>query len=163
MQDLGDLPGGSDYSEALGINDSGQVVGLSVATTGPRAFLWSSGTGIQDLGDLPGGSDQSAANGINDSGQVVGSSYAATGDRAFLWSSGSGMFDLNDYLDASGSGWTLYSARAVNDAGQIVGSGYIGGQPHAFLLTPVPEPGTFALLGIVGVCLGGYVWRKRKR
>ena len=28
---------------------------------------------------------------------------------------------------------------------------------------PVPEPGTLSLLGIFGVCLGGYAWRKRRR
>lgn len=27
----------------------------------------------------------------------------------------------------------------------------------------VPEPGTLSLLGILGVCLGGYAWRKRRR
>jgi hypothetical protein len=28
---------------------------------------------------------------------------------------------------------------------------------------PVPEPGTLSLLGIVGVCIGGYGWRKRRQ
>ena len=28
---------------------------------------------------------------------------------------------------------------------------------------PVPEPGTVSLLSILGVCLGGYAWRRRKK
>ena len=43
VTDLGDLPGGNDYSYALGINASGQVVGESSIGSGHdgvRAFLW---------------------------------------------------------------------------------------------------------------------------
>jgi probable HAF family extracellular repeat protein len=53
MTDLGDLPGGSDYSYANGINAAGQVVGFSDASTGDRAFLWQNGS-MTNLGDLPG-------------------------------------------------------------------------------------------------------------
>jgi len=35
--DLGDLPGGSDYSQAYGLNNAGQVVGGS-RTTSPYGF-----------------------------------------------------------------------------------------------------------------------------
>jgi hypothetical protein len=31
------------------------------------------------------------------------------------------------------------------------------------VISVVPEPGTFSLLGVLGMCLGGYVWRKRRR
>ena len=73
MQDLGDLPGGLDLSQALDINSNGEVVGVSGAATGDgRAFLWTSVAGMQDLGDLPGGLDFSSAKGINDAGQIVG-------------------------------------------------------------------------------------------
>jgi probable HAF family extracellular repeat protein len=52
------------------------------------------------------------------------------------------MFDLNDLL-LNASGWTLTEAAAINDNGQIVGLGRNGlGQTEAFLLTPVPLPGT---------------------
>jgi probable HAF family extracellular repeat protein len=116
---------------------------------------------LQDLGDLLGGTDYSNAYGINSGGQVVGQSIAATGERAFLWSSSSGMLNLNDYLDASGSGWTLGSATAINDAGQIVGKGTHNGITHAYLLTPVPEPGSLAMLGGLGLTAFWYVWRRR--
>ncbi len=50
MTDLGDLPGGDDFSYANGINDHGQVVGFSSAATGDRGFLWQ-GAGMTDLID----------------------------------------------------------------------------------------------------------------
>jgi len=46
----------------------------------------------------------------------------------------------------------LTSANAVNDLGQIVGDGMINGEQHGFLLTPVPEPETWALL-LLGLTL----------
>ena len=57
------------------------------------------------------------------------------------------MVDLNTLIDPL-SGWELSAATAINDAGQITGYGVIGGQNHAFLLTPVPEPTTLALLAL---------------
>jgi uncharacterized membrane protein len=63
MLDLTPLVG--SFSEALGINDSGRVVGSEATRAG--AFLYSGGT----VEGLPG----SAAFGIDDSGQVVGSDY----------------------------------------------------------------------------------------
>jgi probable HAF family extracellular repeat protein len=71
VTDLGRLPGG-DFSVANGINDPGQVVGLSSAAAGgqPHAFLWEKGA-MLDLGVFPGDSGSSAA-GINNRGQVVG-------------------------------------------------------------------------------------------
>ena len=134
MTDLGDLPGGSDYSYANGINAAGQVVGFSDASTGDRAFLWQNGS-MTNLGDLPGRSDFSVANGINAAGQVVGYSYASTGQRAFLWQNGV-MSDLNSFNGVAGSGFTMQEAKAINDLGQVVGSGSnSGGAGHGFLLT----------------------------
>jgi probable HAF family extracellular repeat protein len=63
--DLGGLPG-STQSRALGINDSGQVVGTSDSV----ATEWSGGAVI-DLGALA-GALTSEANAINGSGQIVG-------------------------------------------------------------------------------------------
>ncbi len=56
--DLGTLPGDS-YSQAYGINSSGQVVGYSSDSTGHQhAFLWSISGGMVDLGTLPGDSTE---------------------------------------------------------------------------------------------------------
>ncbi len=70
VTDLGDLPGGEDYSVAWDINDSGQIVGHSWSNTGRYAFIWENGV-MTDLGGLPGEDDFSEASGINNFGQVV--------------------------------------------------------------------------------------------
>jgi len=102
---------------------------------------------MHDLGSL--GGPDSAARDINVHGQVVG----ATGVGAFLWTpttpggTSGEMVGLNSLIDPL-SGWELFTAAAINDAGQITGDGRIGGEYHAFLLTPVPEPSTLALLAV---------------
>jgi probable HAF family extracellular repeat protein len=89
MQDLGTLPGDA-ISEALGINDQGQVVGVSYGAgfTNPRAFIWQNGV-MADLNTLiPSGSSLSlqAAQEINDLGEIAGqASESSTGKSpAFL-------------------------------------------------------------------------------
>lgn len=142
---------------AWGINNLGQVVGYSVASTGMRAFLWEKDGTMINLGDLPGGDDGSEAWAINDKGQVVGSSEVGANAEtaAFLWEEGSGMINLNEQLDSSGDGWWLRQARDINESGQIVGYGRNSdGNFHAFLLTPVPEPTTIWMLGLAGLVFG---------
>jgi probable HAF family extracellular repeat protein len=116
---------------------------------------------MTDLGDLPGGGDFSYAQGINNAGQVVVFSGAATGG-AFLWQNGV-MTDLNTVSGVAGTGWSLTDATAINDAGQIVGYGSNPqGVTSAFILTPVPEPEAYLMMG-VGVCLAGVIARRRKQ
>jgi probable HAF family extracellular repeat protein len=116
---------------------------------------------MTNLGDLPGGSDISYAWGINNAGQVVGYSGAATGS-AFLWQNGV-MTALSTVVGVAGTGWSLIEALAINDAGQIVGYGISPlGESHGFILTPVPEPEVYLMMG-VGVCLAGVIARRRKQ
>ena len=120
VTDLGTLPGGL-ASFGGGINDSGQVVGGCITSSGSSvAFLYSDGA-MTDLGTLPGGSGSSAAGsyatGINASGQVVGcSSTSTSASHAFLYSNGT-MTDLSTVL-----GGVTSQAMGINASGQVVGS-----------------------------------------
>jgi probable HAF family extracellular repeat protein len=137
VTDLGTLPGGT-YSDAYGINASGQVVGFSDTTiltdySPQHAFLYSGST-MTDLGTL--GGTYSEASGINASGQVVGWSdfnYSENGTQyithhAFLYN-GSTMTDLGTL----GGVWSY--ANGINASGQVVGGADTTGDnaEHAFL------------------------------
>ena len=114
------------------------------------------------LGHLP-GRGHIVALGINESTQIVG--YGCTDlwghsweDRAFLWEDNQ-LLDLNNLVRAD-SGWSLRRANDINDHGDIMGYGVSpNGETHAFLLTPVPEPATWALLSLGAVAL----MRRRRR
>jgi probable HAF family extracellular repeat protein len=161
-QTLGVLPG-KPYSIAFAINNTGQVVGYSADGTGNRPFLWTSTDGMQDLGSL--GATYNEAFDINDSGQVVGRTHSSPEDmRAFVWAGANGMQDLNTLLDGSGAGWIVDEATAINNSGQIVGRGISpDGQQRAVLLTPVPEPGTFALVATAILASASIASRRNQR
>lgn len=78
--DLGVLRDGDTISQALGVNDHGQVVGLSCGSNGCHGFLWQDGK-MMDLND-PGliASDHAGvitdAQDINDLGQITGQACA---------------------------------------------------------------------------------------
>jgi probable HAF family extracellular repeat protein len=114
FQDLGTLTGGAT-SSANGVNNAGQVVGISdTATSGVRhAFIWDATNGMQDLGSLGG---LSSARRINNSGQVVGYHIGTDAKQhAFIWTSSGGMKGLD--VQANGS-----QANGINDLGQVVGA-----------------------------------------
>jgi len=109
----------------------------------------------------------SYANSINNAGLVVGNSFTAgnAAQHATLWN-GTVITDLNTLLDASAvsAGWILQDAKGINASGWIVGtaSNSISGFEHAFLLTPVPEPETYAMM-LAGLCLVGFAARHKGR
>jgi len=150
MSSLGSLGGG--WSDAYGINDSGQVVGDSyTASYADHAFLYSSSKGMTDLGTL--GGSTSTAYGINNSGQIVGDSYTASGaDHAFLYNSGSSSAKM---LDLGTMGGADSQANAINNGGQIVGwSDTASGASHAFLYTYSSGSATMTAADDLGT-LGG--------
>ena len=167
VTDLGTLGGTSSY--ANGINDSGQVVGISNIHSNmeTHATLWSNGT-VTDLGTL--GGIGSAAFGINASGQIVGYAYTSGNGppHATLWSNGT-VTDLNSLLNAStvSAGWVLNEAHAINNSGFIAGiasNSILGIDSHAFLLSnvaAVPESDPLPMM-LMGLGLLGFVARRRK-
>jgi probable HAF family extracellular repeat protein len=120
IQDLGTL--GGTYSEAFGINASGQIVGDTATASGSgHAFLYSGGT-MFDL-NLPGTS--ATARAINASGQIAGYYY----DGSYQ-----GYVDTNGQITDVGNLGSLYSATyALNASGQACGSSMTSsGDEHAF-------------------------------
>jgi probable HAF family extracellular repeat protein len=115
IQDLGDLPGGDDYSVGAAINSFGEVTGLSRVPGGHRAFVWNSTSGMRELENLPG----SIGNAINDAGAVVGDHFdtASGRGRAFLWTSAGGVRVLDDIPGTFDSSVAL----GLNNSGQVVG------------------------------------------
>ena len=127
---------------------------LSVGRSGNTGVLFTA-FGTIDLGTF--GGYHSQANGINNLSQIVGwATNAGDQRRAFVYSSGS-MTNLNSLIDPL-SGWQIEDARDINDAGQIAAFGCNVSNCHALLLTPVPEPQTWAMLvaglGFVGLRRG---------
>src|SRR5207253_7387959 len=87
-KDLGNLGEGA-FAVAADINDSGQVVGTYATSLGPRAFLWTSSTGMIDLNSrIPSGSGMvlTSALGINERGQIVaiGTPHSSASHRVEL-------------------------------------------------------------------------------
>jgi len=125
---LGVLPGGSgaltpgySNSSALAINQSGQIVGFSLAAGDvDHAVLWQNGT-MTDLGTLA-PYDSSMAVAISDKGEVAGYDIEPNDDQwAVVWQNGV-MTKL-----ASLPGRTYNAPNAINDSGVVVGwSGYMG-------------------------------------
>ena len=95
MQNLGILTGEYNYSQALSINDQGEVVGecgyinLEGILESRGAFIWTATKGMQDLNtlvvNLPAEVSLACAYGINHSGWIVGVAYTNDSHRrAFL-------------------------------------------------------------------------------
>lgn len=146
VRDLGTLPGGQE-SQAMAINDGGQVAGFADnGTKDPysmlgyagqsRAFVWRNGR-MRDIGTL-GGPDAVVVT-ENASGQVAGDSYtdgtpnASTGvptGHPYLWTNGH-MRDLGTL------GGTQSATNWLNRRGEVVGFTSLAGDRvgHPFLWT----------------------------
>ncbi len=130
-------------------NQNGWVTGdAQDPTLGDVAFVWSPVGGTVTLGRLTSATGSFGAD-VNSDGMAVGwAEGLPDGDQAYVWSAGTGMLALNDLL-VSADGWSMQRARAINDGGVIVGNAvHADGMVHAVMLTPVPEPSTWALFGL---------------
>src|SRR5580698_2686607 len=133
LKDLGTLSGAT-VSGAVGINDSGVVVGYSnvkgLLATDFVATQWSATGAITNLGTLWGGAS-SAAFEINSSGQVSGDSFLSTGMvNATSWTS-------NKIKNLGALPKAIFTAGLdINDSGEVVGESVFGYGPpftsHAF-------------------------------
>ena len=131
MQDLGTL--GGTFSQAYGINASGEVVGYSslAGDSVYHAFLWTASGGMQDLGSLGGTNSEALA--INTRGQIVGYTTSKSGGNtiyhAFLWTSG-----VVRHLGTLGGASSI--ANSINDSGVVAGySNLSANKSDAFVWT----------------------------
>ncbi|MES2317580.1 MAG: PKD domain-containing protein [Pseudomonadota bacterium] len=133
VQDIGNL--GADFARVTGLNDYGQVTGVSWATPGVvRSFVWSKRRGMIDIGALPGATSSWEPT-INNRGEITG---YANGEPtpyplAFRWTLSAGMESLGGL--ATGADAISYG-RAINDSGQIAGNSLTPADDyHAFAWT----------------------------
>lgn len=178
LTDLGTMGGWA--SLALGINNSGQVIGNAAVNAVPggddryRAFIYGNGAMTDISADLRAGalsSWTSQAVDINDRGQVlVNASFNEAGrffSRLFLWDHGI-VTDLTPWLEqAAGIDSILpnvFLNASLNEVGQVLVrfAHHSSGAVTPYLLTPVPEPATFALM-LAGLLAFGMVQRRRVR
>jgi probable HAF family extracellular repeat protein len=152
------------------ISETGWVAGQSASTFGT---VWTP-TGAILLPQITTGAFvQDTTRGINSAGTVVGFNIVsdidgnAISQAAMLWDYAGGSYtgyDLSTLVDNLGT-WNLGNGapQAINDKGDIVG--FAGnpafGAQHAYLLTAVPEPASWALM-VAGFGLMGGALRRRQ-
>ena len=149
MIDLGKL--GGVYSDAQGINDPGQIVGLTnMPSAGDRAYVWTpttpnGTTGVMVSIGVLGTGWSSQGNGINNAGQVVGWSYWTNDptdghdneQHAFLWTPAVPNGSTGAMVDLGTLGGPSSTAMAISADGKVAGwSDTADGAIHAFLWTP---------------------------
>nr|WP_167235203.1 FxDxF family PEP-CTERM protein [Massilia genomosp. 1] len=153
MSDLGTFGGSS--SLANDINDAGLVIGQSARDEYgyvKSAFVYANGA-MTDLGW--GAQGSSNAVDINELGQIVGYGADANGQtRGFIYQNGQ-LLQLDTAVDPSAN-WIIKATYSINDKGLILADACKLGVCGTVVLSPVPEPETYAMmlagLGLLGVC-----------
>jgi uncharacterized membrane protein len=157
-------PPGYAWSEAAGLNNSGEVVGVvptipeggsdaqSHVLRRDRAFSWTSAGGLRYLERLN-GEVRDWATGVNDSGQVVGVSQRQSNnnvgaDSAVIWTADGHVSDIghlpgNQYAFAS----------AINGSGQVIGTAWnSAGTDHlAFFWPGTGDPVPITAVGALPI------------
>lgn len=163
----------SQPADAVDINNADQIAANAYVPDNDftRAFIYGAdgrSTQIASLYTPPHEVEATIVSDLNNLGWAVGQSggiHCTEGHchEAFLWRDGQ-TFSLNDLLAPwQARRWYLSEAVAINDRGQITGVGYSGYFSfETFVLTPVPEPGSWALL-LAGLGLVGIVAQQQRR
>ena len=160
IRDLGSLGGATTLARDL--NDAGDIVGTARRADGnERAFVYRDGV-ISELPTLGGNHNWALA--INELGHIVGFSETLP-DRhdmhVFLYADGE-LVDLSKWVMESFDDVALVgSPGLLNDAGQIVlAAGLRNGASSLLVLTPIPEPSTYALM-LAGLLTIAFAERRR--
>lgn len=172
---------GYQLNNAVRLNAAGQVGGFAYrfngsAMTGESAWFYDPLTNQTYSMDA----SVSALTGVayssifylGDDGLVLGqyalfdAGGASLGNRTFSFTVADGWADLGSLVDGglNDAGWSyLATVYRSNGAGYIIGQGVLTGMSGqaAYLLTPVPEPETWAML-LAGLGLVGWSAKRRK-
>ena len=131
---LGDLPGGTYFSNGAGIADDGlTAAGYSQSANGPEAFRWSPLSGMQPLGGLGGGPFDSRAEAISADGstitgrgRIANSGSGASQYNAFRWTASGGMVSIGDLpggvISAAGHAISSDGSAIVGSSSSSAGS-----------------------------------------
>lgn len=155
--------GGSRSGHVRFVNNRGQAAADMSVSFGSHAHLYDNGSFTNLTPDL-GERDSSWILDLNDRGQVlylVELFDAPQSRRIELWDNGV-VTDITALINrhlGKGAADPYFSSlnQQLNDAGQILLNTLHGGAGTPLLLTPIPEPATYALL-LVGLCL--LAWRR---
>jgi probable HAF family extracellular repeat protein len=134
MLDLGTLhfSGNRAYSQGLGINDAGQVVGFAYATLqGPEHGFLHTGSQQLDITPIAGAFSLAQGHNVNNAGLVAGyiaNNTTAGAFRAGVYDPDSQEWTLIEPLDETSEGY----AYDINNAGQVVGTSFMLGAPGLF-------------------------------
>jgi uncharacterized membrane protein len=161
---------GQIASRARAINEDGSVAGQVFFDNGDiLGSVWSPDNSQFLLNPTGVGYVQSTTRGINSAGTVVGFANDVDGllpSLGQIWTfNGSGYTATAlDSLVVNLGGWQTQAAQAINDSGQIVGIGIDpNGLQRAYLLTPIPEPASWAMMIGGFAMVGGAMRRRTKR
>jgi hypothetical protein len=101
-----------------GLNDRGEVVGITETPGGIAAYLWSRARGLVQLPRA--GAPESDVFDINNRTEMVGRLWRTEGSRAVLWRGLATPVDLNSRLHRIPAGLVLEAGAAINEAGTIL-------------------------------------------
>lgn len=135
------VPGlpGSDYSNVLGANDLGRLVGAANGATAVRAFAATGAGDGSELAPLP-GDTASVAFAVNNAGRAVGYSSGPGGERAVTWTAAGVASEL------PGSAGATNRAYSINERGDAVGVIGSSSERRAAYWPAVGAPRTLAAL-----------------